>query len=83
MEQIFLAYNPFKESDTTIKIINKNTKAMVCSPDGNASLYDIVAVVLQGGTISIYNLLILRTTNVNLMKENRPKQKRQEVNDSS
>ncbi len=55
-------------------MLYKNTKGKVCSPDGDIDYLDIVAGVLQGGTLSPYLFIIcldyvLRTF-IDLMKEN-------------
>ena len=45
MEQILLAYDLFKETDTAIVMLYMIMKAMVCTPDGNTDFFDIVAGV--------------------------------------
>ena len=37
---------------------------MVHSPEGDINLFDIVAGILQGDTIFVYNLLRLSTSNI-------------------
>ena len=39
-------------------MLYKNTKEMVCSPDGNSNFFDIVAGVFQGDILApyVYNL---------------------------
>ena len=39
-------------------LYKKNTKAMVCSPDGNTKFFDIVAQILQGDTLTPYMFII-------------------------
>ena len=39
-------------------LLYKNTKAMVCSPDGNTDFFDIVTGVLQEDTIALYIFII-------------------------
>ena len=52
MKQIQLTYGFPKETVTTIMMLYKNTKAMVCLPDGDTEFFDIVAKVLQGDTLA-------------------------------
>ena len=47
MEQILLAYDIPKETVAAIKILYRNTKVKVRSPDGDTDYFDIVAGVLQ------------------------------------
>ena len=47
-----------KETVTVIMLLYKNTKAMVCSPDGNTDFFDIVTGVLQEDTIALYMFII-------------------------
>ncbi len=54
MEQIALAYGLPKETVTSIMMLYKNAKAIVCSPDGDTNFFDIVAGVLQGDTLAPY-----------------------------
>ena len=58
MEQILLAYGLPKETVAAIKILYRNTKVKVQSPDGNTEYFDIVAGVLQGGTLAPYPFII-------------------------
>ena len=63
-----------KETVAAIMMLYKNTKVKVHSPDGNTDFLDIVAGVLQGGTLAPYQFLtsqdyVLRTS-INLRKEN-------------
>ena len=52
MEQILLAYGLPKETVAAIRILYRNTKVKVRSPDGDTEYFDIVAGVLQGDTIT-------------------------------
>ncbi len=47
MEQTFLTYGFLKEIVTTIKMLCKDTKAIVHLPNGNKDCFNIVAEVLQ------------------------------------
>ena len=58
MEQILLTYGLPKETVTAIK----NVKTKVCSPDGDADFFDIVAGVLQGDILAPYLLSFASTT---------------------
>ena len=58
MEQILLAYGLPKETVAAIMILNRNTKVIVCSPDGNIDYFNIVAEVLQGDTLVLYLFII-------------------------
>ena len=42
-----------KEIITAIMMFYKNTKVMVCSPNGGINFFDIVAGVLQGDTLAL------------------------------
>ena len=64
MEQILLAYSLPKETIAVIKMIYKNMKVKVLSPDGNTDYFDIVA-----GVFIICLDYTLRTS-IDLMKEN-------------
>ena len=63
--------NPQK---TTKNKTNKETKAIVCSPDTGTDLLDIVAGDLQGDTFAPYRVKIclddVMRTSTDLMKEN-------------
>ena len=67
MEQILLAYSLPKETVKAIMMLYKNTKAMVCSPDGNTR-------VLQGDTLKSYLFIICIDfkvwISIDLIKEN-------------
>ena len=52
MEQITLAYGLPKETVAAIMMLYRNTKGKVHSPDGDTDYFDIVAGVLQGGTLA-------------------------------
>ena len=58
MEQILLAYGLPKETVAAIRILYRNTKVKVRSPDGDTEYFDIVAGVLQGDTLAqpLYHL---------------------------
>ena len=58
MEQILLAYVLLKETIAAITILYRNTKVKVCSPDGDAEYFNIVAGVLQGNTLAPYFFII-------------------------
>ena len=74
MEQILLAYGLPKEILTAIVLLYKNTKATVCSPDGNIVFFDIVTGVLQGNILASYLFIhcldYLLWISINLIKEN-------------
>ena len=53
MEQIFVVYSLPKETVTSIMILFKNTKAIVCYPDD-----DTVIGVLQGDILAPYTFII-------------------------
>ena len=58
MEQILLSYGLPKETVVAIMILYRNTKVKVRSLDGDTDYFDIVAGVLQGGTIAPYLFII-------------------------
>ena len=58
MEQSLLAYGLPKETVAVIRILYKNTKVKVRSPDGDTEYFDIVAGVLQGDTLAPYLFII-------------------------
>ena len=74
MEQILLMYGLSKETVTAIMMLNKNTIAKVCLPDGDTDFSDIIAVVLQEDTLASYLFIIcldyVLQTLIGLMKEN-------------
>ena len=47
-----------KETVTTIMMLYKNTKAMVCSDDGDIDIFNIVTGVLRGDTLTLDLLII-------------------------
>ena len=51
---MLLVYGLFKETVTAIMMLNKNTKPMLRSPDGDADVFDIVAGVLQKDIFAPY-----------------------------
>ena len=55
-------------------MIYKNTKAMVCSPDGDIDFFDIFAGILQRDTLTSYLFIIcldyVLQSSIDLMKEN-------------
>ena len=58
MVQTLLAYSLPKETVAAIRILYRNTKVRVCSPDGDTDYFDIVAGVLQGNTLAPYLFII-------------------------
>ena len=58
MEQIQLAYGLPKDTVAAITILYGNTKLKVRSPDRDAEYFDIVARVLQRGTLAPYFFII-------------------------
>ena len=58
MEQILLAYSLPKETVAAKKMLYRNTKVKVCSPDGDTDYVDIITGVLQGGTLAPYLFII-------------------------
>ena len=58
MEQILLAYGPPKDTVAAIKMLYRNTKVIVRSPDGDTGYFDIVAGVQQGDTLASYLFVI-------------------------
>ena len=74
MEQILLAYGQPKETVTAIMMLYRNTKVKVCSPDGDADYFDIVAGVLQRDTLAPYLFVIcldeVLRTSIDKMKDN-------------
>ena len=73
-EQILLAYGFPKDTVTAIMMLYKNTKAVVCSPNGKTDFFDIVAGVRQRDTLApnkfIISLDYILQTSINLIKEN-------------
>ena len=74
MEQILLAYGLPKETVEAIKILYRNTKVKVRSPDGDTEYFDIVAGVLQGDTQAPYLFIIcldyVLRTSIDKIREN-------------
>ena len=58
MEQILLAYSLPKETVAAIMMLCRNTKIKVCSLDGDTDYFNIVASILQGGTLAPYLFII-------------------------
>ena len=54
MELILGTYGFPKETVTVIMMINKNTKAMVGSPDNDTDFFYIVTGVFQGDTLASF-----------------------------
>ena len=74
MEQIQLAYGLPKETAAEIAILYRNTKVKVRSPDGDTEYFDIIAGVLQGGTLAPYLFIIcldyVLRTSIDKIREN-------------
>ena len=74
MEQILLAYGLPKETVAAIKILYRNTKVKVRSPDRDTEYFDIVAGVLQGDTLAPYLFIICQDyvlrTSLDKIREN-------------
>ena len=74
MEQTLLAYGIPKETVAAITILYRNNKVKVCSPDGDAEYFNIVAGVLQGDTLAPYLFIIcldyVLRTSIDKIKEN-------------
>ena len=58
MEQILLAYGLHKETVVAIKILYRNTKVKVRSPDGDTEYSDNIAGVEQVDTLAPYLFII-------------------------
>ena len=58
MIRILRAYGIPKTITDAIEDTYTNTKAKVISPDGETKLFDILAGVLQGGTLALYLIII-------------------------
>ena len=74
MKQILLAYCLAKEFFTDLMMLDKNTKVMVRSPDGDSQFFDIFTGVMKGYTLELYIFIlyqdsILRTSK-DQIKEN-------------
>ena len=74
MEQILIAYGLPKETVAAVMMLYRNTKVKVSSPGGDTDYFDIVAGVLQGGTLTIYLFIIclddVLRTSIDKIKEN-------------
>ena len=74
MEQILIAYGIHKETVAAIRILYRNTKVKVRSPDGDIEYFDIVAGVLQGDTLAPYLFIIcldyVLRTSIDRIREN-------------
>ena len=74
IEQIFLVYGLSKITVTVIMMLNKYSKAMVHSSNGDTEFFDIVCGLFQGDTLAPYFLIIcldyILWTSVDLKKEN-------------
>ena len=72
MAQILLAFGLHKE--TVSAMLYKNTKVIVCSPDGDTNFFDIIAGVLQGDTLAPCMFIIgqdyVLQMSLDLIKEN-------------
>ena len=58
MEQLQLAYVLPEETVTVIMMHYKNTRPIICSPDGDTDFFDIVSGVLQRDTFVPYMFII-------------------------
>ena len=74
IEQIQLACGLPKETVATIRILYRNTKVKIRSPDGNTEYFDIVAGVLQEDTQAPYLFIIglhyVLRTSIEKVREN-------------
>ena len=74
MEQILLAYCLVEVIVNTIMMHNENTKAKVCSPNGDTDYFDIVVAVLQEDPLAPILFIIYLDyklkTSIDLIKEN-------------
>ena len=74
MQRILLAYCLPKETVSAIKILSRNTKGKLRSPDGDREYIDIVGGVLQGDTLAPYLFIIyldyVLRTSIDKIKEN-------------
>ena len=74
MEQIQLAYGLPQKTVAALMMVFKNTKAKVCSPDGDTENFDVIASMLQGDTLAPYLFIIcldyVRRTSIDKMKDN-------------
>ena len=51
MEKILLECGLPKESDTAIMMLYKNTKVMVCLPDGDIEFFNVVSGIFPRDTL--------------------------------
>lgn len=58
LREILIAYGLPEETVLAIMMLYKDTQAMVKSPDGDTSFFNIVAGVLQGDTLAPYLFII-------------------------
>ena len=74
MEQILLAYGLPKETVAAIRILYRNTKVKVRSPDGDTEYFDIIAGVIQGDTLAPYLFIVcldyVLKTSIDKIREN-------------
>ena len=74
MEHILLAYGTPKETVAAIRILYRNIKVKVCSPDGDTEYFEIIAGVLQGDILAPYLFIIcldyVLRTSIYKIKEN-------------
>ena len=74
MEQTLLAYGLPKETVAAIKMLYKNTKVKVHSPDGDTDYFDIEAGVLQKDSLAPYLFIVcldyVLRTSIDKMKDN-------------
>ena len=74
MEQIFLAYSLPRETVAAIRMLSKNMKVKVHSPDGDTDFFEIVTGVLRRDTLAPYMFIICQDyvlqTSIDLMKKN-------------
>ena len=74
MEQILLAFDYPKETVAAIIMLSKNKEVKVRSLDGDTEYFDIVAGMLQVGTLAPYLFIIcldyVLRMSIDLMKEN-------------
>ena len=74
MGQILLAYGLPTETVAAIKILYRNTKVKVRSPDGDTKYFDIVAGVVQADKLAPYLFIIcldyVLRTSIDKIREN-------------
>ena len=73
MEKKLLSHGLPKETVAAIIMLYRNTKVKVRSPDGDTDYFDIVAGVLQEGTLDLHHFVIcldyVLRTSVDKMKD--------------